>query len=521
MRRTLLNSARLLLVSVLVIAWFAPSASASTTLSVPEPTDFYFTFEEPSTIKARAYGQDVGYDTHLWLYDESDNLITQNDDWFGLDSWIEIEVGTGSYRLRAGVCCGDPNAWSYWEENNGYTIEFNAIPTNAPPETTTTVEETTTTSSTTSTTSTTTEPPTTTTTVPQSIGAPLNLTVTEIETGFFLDWDEPTDGNVSPERYAISWSVEGIGGWGWATGNVGDETALITEITVPYSILESTGGLDQIYVFKIRSDNDSLRLYSSWSNAVEILVSTPTATTTTSTTVPPTTTTVPPTTTTVPPTTTVYIPPPIYIPPPTEVTTTWVPTTTSTPPTTTPTTTAPTTTVPVTTTVVSTPPQTTAPQTTAPPTTVLTTSLPPSTEPVVTSVVTPESAPATTVTAVATSAVPVIPETPTSEQLVSYITEITPDQLSDLTDDEISELIEEVATADLSDEEAEDIAVALSDAPKEVKQEFQESVNIFSGQFDSYVPIDSKVPVGTRRVIIVATAAIFVMPSPTSSRKVK
>lgn len=414
MRRKILLAARLLLVSGLGIAWFAPDAQANTavTLSVIEPSDFYFTFEEPATITARAYGQEVGYDTHLWLYDAENNTIAQNDDWYGLDSWLEINVDPGTYRLRAGVCCGDPDGWRSWQEDTGYTIEFNANPTNTAPETTTTttttqVPETTTTSSTTtSTTSTTTEPPTTTTTV-----APTTTTTTVA----------------------------------------------------------------------------------------------PTTTTTTTTTI------VPPTTTT----TTVFIPPPPP-PPPTEVTTTWVPTTTSTPPTTTPTTTAPTTTVPATTTVVT---------TTVPSTTSTTSSTPSSTTSPPTTTTTAPTTVATTepvvVTTAPTTAPPVVPENPTNGELVSYITEITPDQLDDLTDEEVAALIEDVANADLSDEQAEAIAVALSDAPKEIKQEFQESVNIFSGQFDSYVPIDSKVPVKTRRVIIVATAAIFVMPSPTSSRKVK
>lgn len=416
MRRKLLIAARLLLVSGLGIAWFAPDASANTSvvLSVPAPTDFYFTFEDSSTITARAYGQDVGYDTYLWLYDSTDVLIAQNDDWYGLDSWLDINVGPGTYRLRAGVCCGDPEAWYYWQENTGYTIEFNASPANYTPETTTT---------TTSSTTTTTQAP---------------------------------------------------------------------ETTVPETTTTSS-----------------------------TTTSTTSTTTTTTTTLAPTTTTAPSTTTTI------YIPPPP--PPVTEVTTTWVPTTTSTPPTTTPTTTAPTTTAPATT-VVSTPPQTTsapttvattiAPSTTLTPSSTLssTTSPPPTTTVAPTTVATTEPAVATTAP---TTAPPVVPENPTSEELVSYLTEITPDQLDDLTEEEVVALIEGVATADLSDDEAEAIAIALSDAPKEVKQEFQQTVNIFSGQFDSYVPIDSKVPVGTRRVIIVATAAIFVMPSPSSSRKVK
>ena len=121
----------------------------------------------------------------------------------------------------------------------------------------------------------------------------------------------------------------------------------------------------------------------------------------------------------------------------------------------------------------------------------------------------------------ATTPINEILNNPTSEVLVSYISEVTPEILSELTDEEVSELIDAVASTDLTEEEAEEIALALSEAPKEVKQQFQETVNIFGGQFDSYVPIDSNVPVKTRRVIIVATTAMFILPAPSPSRKVK
>jgi hypothetical protein len=72
----------------------------------------------------------------------------------------------------------------------------------------------------------------------------------------------PPSGIISPERYAISWSV-GDSGWGIATGNAGDANALNTSIVLSASLFESTGGLDNTYQISVRSDNDSLAKYSS------------------------------------------------------------------------------------------------------------------------------------------------------------------------------------------------------------------------------------------------------------------
>lgn len=86
-----------------------------------------------------------------------------------------------------------------------------------------------------------------------------------------------------------------------------------------------------------------------------------------------------------------------------------------------------------------------------------------------------------------------------------------------MTDEEIDSFIETLTDLDLSDDEAEQLAQVLSDAPPEVKAAFEDSFNIYSGQFDSYVPNGSRVPVRTRRVVIAVTAALSVMPKPSSS----
>ncbi len=234
---------------------------------------------------------------------------------------------------------------------------------------------------------------------------------------------------------------------------------------------------------------------------------------------------------------------PITVPPETTTTTiqettttTWEPTTTSTEPTTTSTTTVPVTTVPVeevpttvetTTTSSSTTTTTTIGSTTVLATVPPTTTLPPTTT---TSTTTTSLAPTTTAT---TSTPPTEPPTTTTsppndsppppdanpEELVAYLDTVTPEDLATLDTQEISQLVDDIANAELTDEQAEQIALALTDAPAEVKEAFQEAVNVFGGQFDSYVPTGSTVPVGTRRTLIAVTTATFAASTPISRKK--
>lgn len=86
-----------------------------------------------------------------------------------------------------------------------------------------------------------------------------------------LSWTSPSPSNTSPERYAIMWRTANTNGWGIATGNVGDSTALNTSITIDISVVNQAG-LDQIYMFQVRADNDTLGVYSNYTPPVEVLI---------------------------------------------------------------------------------------------------------------------------------------------------------------------------------------------------------------------------------------------------------
>lgn len=164
---------RLTLLTLTLLTWFQPGRASADTITVTSASDHWFTYEEPAVFKVRAYAWEHGIDSMLWLYDSSGNLLAENDDYFGLDSWLEVEVGAGSYRLRAGVCCGNPDAWY----GTSYTLDVNTTPVE-PTTTSTTTEPSTTTTSTTSTT--TTEPSTTTTSTTSTV--PETTTTSEVTT---------------------------------------------------------------------------------------------------------------------------------------------------------------------------------------------------------------------------------------------------------------------------------------------------------------------------------------------------
>jgi len=92
--------------------------------------------------------------------------------------------------------------------------------------------------------------------------------------------------------------------------------------------------------------------------------------------------------------------------------------------------------------------------------------------------------------------------------------------LESITGDQASEIFDTVPISEITDAEATALVEAVQDAPTEVKEAFETEINIFAaGNVDTYVPLGSEVPVGTRRVIIAATAVVVaVAPAPVSRK---
>lgn len=92
------------------------------------------------------------------------------------------------------------------------------------------------------------------------------------------------------------------------------------------------------------------------------------------------------------------------------------------------------------------------------------------------------------------------------EKLAADVVEILD---GEVTLEEVSNLVaDEEALVSLDDNSKQIIAAALTEAPDEVKEEFENEINVFSEGFDDYVPTGSAVDVGTRRTVVAATAAV-------------
>ena len=104
-----------------------------------------------------------------------------------------------------------------------------------------------------------------------------------------------------------------------------------------------------------------------------------------------------------------------------------------------------------------------------------------------------------------------------TEESISAV--FSEDVLNELSDDQVTELIDAIVPSDLSDDQALALSEALTDAPDSVKQEFEQQIDVFGGQFDTYVPTGSAVSVGARRVLVAAAAVSFAMPAPSSSSR--
>jgi hypothetical protein len=98
----------------------------------------------------------------------------------------------------------------------------------------------------------------------------------------------------------------------------------------------------------------------------------------------------------------------------------------------------------------------------------------------------------------------ILEEEPTQEQATAIAS--SPAALAVLTSDQATQVFEALDVTELDNTQLEALAEAVSDAPTEVKEAFEDSVDIFSDGLGTYVPVDSKIPV-SERVTLIAIAA--------------
>ena len=95
----------------------------------------------------------------------------------------------------------------------------------------------------------------------------------------------------------------------------------------------------------------------------------------------------------------------------------------------------------------------------------------------------------------------------------------SPAVLENISADTASTIFEAITESELTPSEGEEIVNALLNATTSVKEAFEEAINVFGGAVDTYVPVGSRVPVSSRRIIIITAGLLVALPSPT--RKLK
>lgn len=124
----------------------------------------------------------------------------------------------------------------------------------------------------------------------------------------------------------------------------------------------------------------------------------------------------------------------------------------------------------------------------------------------------PSTIPTTTSTTSTTTTVPA-PVLASGEVLAEILA-----TLNTITESDAEELFAALDEGALTPAEGEALVAAVQDAPVSIRALFEDQINIFAGATDSYIPLGSTVPVGTRRVIIITTGLLVAMPAPTTRR---
>jgi len=96
----------------------------------------------------------------------------------------------------------------------------------------------------------------------------------------------------------------------------------------------------------------------------------------------------------------------------------------------------------------------------------------------------------------------------------------TPAVLDNITTNQVEQLFTEITPTELSPDEAEAVVEAVQVAPSSVRKAFESVLNIFQGFADNYVPLNSTVPVSTRRALI-AVGAVFLTLAPAPARRIR
>jgi hypothetical protein len=92
--------------------------------------------------------------------------------------------------------------------------------------------------------------------------------------------------------------------------------------------------------------------------------------------------------------------------------------------------------------------------------------------------------------------------------------------VAELTSEQAVVVFDAIDIEQLDTAAAAAIVAAVQDAPTEVREAFEQEIDVFSGATDNYIPLGSTVNVATRRVLVVSCAFLVAMPPvPVATRR--
>jgi hypothetical protein len=111
----------------------------------------------------------------------------------------------------------------------------------------------------------------------------------------------------------------------------------------------------------------------------------------------------------------------------------------------------------------------------------------------------------------------ILADEPTQEQAIALAT--SPEVLAAVSGEQAAQIFEALDVAELSDAQTEQLIAAVQGASAEVRSSFEDKIDIFKNALDTYVPLGSNIPVGTRRTLIAVTVGITLAAAGTRIRR--
>lgn len=90
----------------------------------------------------------------------------------------------------------------------------------------------------------------------------------------------------------------------------------------------------------------------------------------------------------------------------------------------------------------------------------------------------------------------------------------SPAILENINKETATAIFEAITESNLTADQGQQIVNAVQNAPTTIRKAFEKAINVFGGATDTYVPIGSRVPISSRRIIIITTGLLVALPSP-------